>query len=246
MSTTQNLENTAITAAKKGDWAQAITVNQEILDSSPQSIPALNRLGFAYLQLGKLRQAESTFKEVLTLEKHNLIAQKQLENIKNKTITTPQFQAQNFVEEPSKSKIIALNRLASKQVLLSLHVGQELVLRPKNRFISIVTLYKIYIGSMPEDISLRLSQLISTGNRYLCQLHSSSGNSCNVFVREVYQSPENRHQLSFASVYQAEIDENIGADLLLLADDVPMNIVQDDSDSDTGTQSSTSKDDDDD
>ncbi|MDO5561642.1 MAG: tetratricopeptide repeat protein [bacterium] len=230
MPTMQVLETTAINAAKKSDWAAAINANLEILNSSANNIPALNRLGFAYLQLGKLRKASQTFNEVLELDKSNLIAKRQLENIKNKIITTPQFQAQNFVEEPSKSKIIALNRLASKQILESLHVGQELVLKPKSRFISVETLDKQYLGSMPEDISLRLSKLIIDGNRYLCQLHSSSSNSCTIFVRETYQAPANRHRLSFASVYQADKEENIGSDLLLLTDDVPMDIIQDEMD----------------
>ncbi len=234
MSTTQNLELSAINAAKKGDWAQAIVFNQNIITANPDDTAALNRLGFAYLQNQQLDLAEQTFQTVLTLDKHNPIAQKQLTNIKNKTISTPQFQAQNFVEEPSKSKIIALSRLASKQVLLSLHVGQELILKPKSRFISIETPDKIYLGSMPEDISLRLSQLIATGNRYFCQLHSSTSNHCSIFVKEIYQSPANVHRLSFDSSYQAEDDENIGDDLLLLADEVPINIVHDDSDSDAG------------
>ena len=231
MATTQSLEISAINAAKKSDWSTAISINQEILDESPNNVAAFNRLGFAYLQMGKLRQAQSAFQAVLGLEKHNLIAQKQLTNIKNKNISPPQFSAQNFVEEPSKSKIVSLNRLASKQILLELHIGQELVLKPKNRFISVETEDKIYIGSLPEDISLRLSQLILTGNRYLCQVHSNSINSCTVFIREIYQDPKNQHRLSFDSVYQAAEDENIGSDLLLLADDVPMNIIEDDSDS---------------
>lgn len=231
MSTLQTLETSAINAAKKGDWTTAITLNQEMLDGDPHNVFALNRLGFAYLQLGKLRQAAQIFEDVLKLEKHNLIAQKQLNNIKNKVISNPQFQAQNFVEEPSKSKIISLSRLASKQTLENLHVGQELILKPKNRFISVETTDKTYIGSMPENISLRLSQLITTGNKYLCQLHSSSSHHCSVFVKEIFQSPANLHKLSFDSVYQAEQEENIGADLLLLADDVPINIIQDDSDS---------------
>lgn len=230
MATTQSLEVSAINAAKKGDWASAVSINREIIDDAPGSVAAFNRLGFAYLQMGKLRQAQSAFQAVLRLEKHNLIAQKQLTNIKNKIISTPQFQARNFVEEPSKSKIIALNRLASKQILLELHIGQELVLKPKNRFISVEASDKTYIGSLPEDISLRLSQLIITGNRYLCQVHSNSINSCTVFIREIYQAPANQHKLSFDSVYQPSEEENIGSDLLLLADDVPMSILEDDND----------------
>ncbi len=235
MLTIQTLENQAITAAKKNDWPAAVTYNQEIIATDPKNVPALNRLGFAYLQENKIRLASKQFKTVLEIEKHNLIAQKQLANIKNKTINAPQFQAQNFVEEPSKSKIFTLNRLASKQVLQELQVGQELSLKPKNRFISIETLQKTYLGSLPEDISLHLTKLINSGNKYLCQLHSQTNNTCTVFIRETYQSSANKNQLSFKSVYKESEEENIGSDLLLLTDDVPINIISDENEGESPT-----------
>lgn len=229
MPTLNQLEIAAIRAAKKANWSEALTINQEILAQNPQNINALNRTGFAYLQLEKFTAAKRYFKQVLTYEKTNLIAQKQLENIKNKLVAVPQFNSQNFVEEPSKSKIIGLHRLAAKQTLESLVSGQELILKPKNRFISVETKDKVYLGALGEDISLQLSRLISTGNRYFCQVHSSSGRHCDVFIREVYQSPENRRHNSFTSTYKPEKEETIGEDLLLLADEVPLSIIDDES-----------------
>ena len=165
---------------------------------------------------------------MLAVEKNNLIALKQLTNIKNKLVATPQFNSQNFVEEPSKSKIIGLHRLAGKQTLESLTVGQELTLRPKNRFISVETLDRIYVGALGEDISLHLSQLITTGNKYFCQVHSSSSRHCDVFIREIFQSPANRQHNSFASTYLPEKEETVGEELLLLTDEVPLSMVDDD------------------
>jgi tetratricopeptide (TPR) repeat protein len=226
-STLKNLEISAIGAAKANDWAKAITINQEILTQNPEDIDALNRLGFAYLQLQKTRLATKTFGQVLQLEKNNPIALKQLANIKKRTIVTPQFSSQNFVEEPSKSKIIALHRLTHKQILEKLSIGQELNLKLKTRFISVETPDKTYLGSLPEDISLRLSDLIQKGNQYVSYLHSCSGKHCHVFIKETYQSPSNRNTHSFISNYQPEKDESIGEDLLLLTDEVPLNIVDD-------------------
>lgn len=125
MSALRQLETKAINAAKSNAWDQAIEYNQQIIDQYPQDINALNRLGFAYLQKQKVRLASRTFQKVLTLEKSNPIATKQLANIKKKSISAPEFSSQNFVEEPSKSKIVALHRLAGKQALEKLNRSEE-------------------------------------------------------------------------------------------------------------------------
>lgn len=221
MSILRQLESQAISAAKNGNWDLAIESNNQILANYPRDINALNRLGFAYLQKQKIRIASKTFQQVLAIEKHNPIAAKQLANIKAKNIITPEFNSQNFVEEPSKSKIISLHRLAGKQALEKLRVGQELALKPKSRFISVETVDKKYLGSLPEDISLHLSKLIAKGNRYTTLLHSCSNNHCSVFIKESYQSSANKNSHSFVSNYRPEKEEVVGDDLLLLADEIP-------------------------
>jgi hypothetical protein len=228
MSQLKQLEAQAVSAAKNSAWDEAVAANQAILEIVPKDISALNRLGFAYLQLQKVRLASRSFQAVLKLEKSNPIALKQLANIKQKTISAPEFNSQNFVEEPSKSKIVSLHRLASKQALEKLSVGQELALKLKSRFISIETKDKTYLGSLPEDISLHLSGLVQKGNQYLVLLHSCSKKHCSVFIKETHQSPANRHHHSFASNYHPDKDEAVGEDLLLLADDVPFNITNED------------------
>jgi len=235
MSTISNLETQAISAAKKGDWEQAISLNASILQERPDDVGALNRTGFAYLQSGQTDRAIETYKRTLEVEKDNAIAARQLENIRQDRIKKPEFAAESFVEEPSKSKIISLLRLANKDVLETLNVGQKLNLRPKGRFISIETEQKAYIGSLPEDISLRLAYLIEHGNQYLCQVHSANSKHASVFIRETYQSPENRNRHSFISNFQPGSDDSIGEDLLLLADESPLNMETEDADGDSSS-----------
>lgn len=230
MSTISNLESIAVTAAKKGQWNDALQANMNIIHDYPDDISALNRAGFACLQLHEIDRAIEYFKHVLEIEKSNTIAIKQLENIRHDHIKTPQFEAENFIEEPSKSKIVTLLRLTSKEVLETLNVGQELVLRPKGRFISVETADKVYLGSLPEDISLRLSYLIEHGNQYLCQLHTATAKHCSVYIKEIYQDPANRNYHSFISNFQPGKDDTIGEDLLLLADESPLNVDDDDHD----------------
>jgi len=47
------LTQQAIQAAKKQDWASALTLNQELLNSDSKDLAAYNRLGVAYLQLNE-------------------------------------------------------------------------------------------------------------------------------------------------------------------------------------------------
>jgi len=221
-------------AAKKGHWDEALQINVNILKDHPEDIGALNRAGFACLQIKEIDRAIEYFKKTLEIEKSNSIALKQLENIRRDRINAPQFSAENFVEEPSKSKIISLLRLANKDVLEHLAIGQSLVLRPKGRFIAVETEDKTYIGSLPEDISLRLSYLIERGNQYHCQLHSVSAKHASVFIRETHQDPQNRDLHSFISNFTPGSDDSIGEDLLLMADESPLTLESEDTDSDSG------------
>lgn len=232
MSTISDLESQAIIAAKKGQWEQALQLNNNILKDHPEDIGALNRSGFASLQLQEIDRAIEFFKRTLAIEKNNPIALRQLENIRRDQIKPPQFDADSFVEEPSKSKIISLLRLADKNILEKLSIGQTLNLRPKSRFLSIETADKTYIGSLPEDISLRLTFLIKRGNQYLCQLHSANAKHASVYIKETYQDPANRDFHSFVSNFQPGSDDNIGEDLLLLADESPLNLENEDTDAD--------------
>src|SRR3989338_5169940 len=68
----------AINAALFNNWKEAIKYNEEILDKNPKDLDALNRLAYAHLQLGKLKEAKKLFKRVITLDSYNQIAKKNL------------------------------------------------------------------------------------------------------------------------------------------------------------------------
>ena len=234
MNTIISLQNKAITAAKAADWSTANQFNAEILDLEPHNIGALNRQAICALQLGDLDQARANYRLVLDLEPSNPIASKKLKELENKKSVaevniTPKFSTQQFIEEPSKSKIISLHRLAGKNILEKLHTGQELALKTKNRYISVETTDKVYLGSLPEDISLRLAKLIASGNQYSCQIHSFSHNSCKVFIKEIFRSEANQDKLSFP-VNKNSLDNGDLEDEFFIENNIPMDIVEIDND----------------
>lgn len=209
----------AIAAAKSSDWPTAAELNEAILVQSPDDVPALNRLGLAYLQLGQESDAKKQFQRVLEIDKHNSIAHKQLERIKtNQPFLQPTFSKNYFIEEPGRTKIVELHRLAGKQVLDTLCVGHNCKLTAKKRYISVETEDNRYVGALPEDISFRLAHLLETGNTYLCTIQSCSNSHCMVYLKELSRSKVNLDTHSFPPSKSALVAD--GEDRLALFDDL--------------------------
>ncbi|MBP7741009.1 tetratricopeptide repeat protein [Candidatus Woesebacteria bacterium] len=230
MSTQVNLKNLAIKNAKEGNWEEAIKNNEELFALNPENINALNRLGIANIQLKKTAKAKKYFKQVLEIDQNNRIAQKHLDRLNsNKEVAAPSFIKQHFIEEPGKTKTVQLLRLAGKQVLENIPVGKSCELKIKNRFISIES-DSHYLGSLPEDLSFRLSKLIKNGNTYSCQIRSCTTKQCCVYLKEISQSEKNEGAHSFppkdiALSPLSEIDESI-----ILEENIPVELVRTDED----------------
>lgn len=194
------LQQQAIKAAKDLNWEEAIRINEEILTLNERDVAALNRLGLAHLQLQKPKKAAEIFNSVLAIDKCNIIAQKHIKNLREKNGSTQllSFTGTNtFIEEPGKARIIELHRLAGKQVLYLLSIGQSCKLVPKNRFISVETEDGVYIGALPEDLSFRLTKLITRGNTYACLIYSRNEKQCSIHLAEDEVAKRNEHLPSF-------------------------------------------------
>ncbi len=231
MSQILKLQQQAINAAKNQAWEEAAQINQELIKLKPLDTNALNRLGAAYLQLNKTRKAQQTFKQVLKIDQSNRLATKHLRRIKEKQDTAlPAFSNESFIEEPGKTKSIGLYRLADKNVLKKVAIGQECSLQPKNRYISIL-INKTYIGSLPEDLSFRLAKLIKSGNKYACRVRSCDGIKCIVHIREVERSIKNKDIASFANSQTSAAAVTINeVDESMIEKNIPVEIVDTDTD----------------
>jgi hypothetical protein len=197
MNTQIALQQQAIEAAKREDWAKAAELNEALLTHNPADLGAMNRLGIAKVQLGDLKAATEQFATVLTIDKSNTIAKKHLAKLKsNQVPSSPSFSQIYFIEEPGKTKIAQLHRLAGKTVLEGLRIGQACELKVKNRFVSVES-NGTYVGALPEDLSFRLTKLMKSGNEYACYVHSLTQNSCDVYIQEIKRSSENEFVHSF-------------------------------------------------
>jgi tetratricopeptide (TPR) repeat protein len=208
----QILTQQAVNAFKESNWQKAISFNQKIIAIDAQNLGALNRLGIAFLKNGNTTKSKNSFKKVLEIDLYNKIALKNISILK--TLAQDDLNQQSrdyFVEESTEAKIISLHRLAGKDVLRKLKIGQNLNLKIKNRFINLENKDNIYLGALPEDISARLKKLIEDGNQYSFSVYSISENECRIYVKENLKSGKNSNILSFPILKRdknnKEIDE---------------------------------------
>jgi len=235
------LEEKAIQSAKNQDWNGAIDANRQLIEENEQDIQAYIRLGVAQVQLGQVKEAKLAFTQALELDKTNQLAKKHLIKLENnQTITLSALPAdEEFIEEPGKTKTLELTRLAGKDQLENLSVGQVCELRSKNRFIS-VEVNKVYIGSLPEDLSSRLTKLMKGGNEYVCYIRSISTTNCTctVFIKEVSRSADQEYVNSFpvskssaTALNEMYADDNYSFEI----ENIPLQIVETDNDEERTT-----------
>lgn len=217
---TGSLKQQAVLAAKQADWQKACALNQAILEKEPDT-SAYNRLGIAHMQLGNTQDAKTAFEQALALDTSNQLAKKNLDKLKkNEPSRAPLFSKHQFIEEPGKTKVIELHRLAGKEVLDSLSNGLECELKCKKRYISVEQDGR-YVGALPEDISFRISRLINQGNTYDCFIRSVTRTNCSVFIREASKSHQNQDVTSFPINRSALLNAYEFEDDRIMTDDSP-------------------------
>ncbi len=200
MSKIFTLQTRAIKAAQEERWDDAILLNEELLTIDPRNIGAFNRIGFAYLQKQNHGSAEKAYQEVLDIDNSNSVARKYLEVIRKKQpVRLPKaLRHSDFVDEPGKTKSTSLCRLADADVINNLSVGMDCELKCAKTRISVHCDGK-YIGSLPDDLTARLRQLMEAGNVYTVKIQSLKNNNVVVFIRERSRAETVAHVASFPS-----------------------------------------------
>lgn len=209
----QNLSQSAIKASVNKDWKQAIEVNEQILETYPEDIPTLNRLGIAYSMIGKHKHSADTFKKVITIDPNNQIAKNNLDRLKaNKEggLINPYLQNVSFIEEPGKSKVIPLVSAGEPRVFSSLNIGEPVELGTSKHKIKVSTQEGIFVGYLPDNISHRLMQLIKSGYKYKTFMKSVNFRSPFVFIQETHSSKK-LHGLPSFPLDENEILPNLSA-----------------------------------
>ncbi len=207
------LSQLAIDAALSSDWPEATKINQKILTIATNNVEALNRLAKAFMCAGEIEKAQKTYKKVLEIDPYNIIAIKNYDKISkltnvatNKTngATIKNMNSNGhinlstvFLFEPGKTKTINLLNLASPAILAALNCGDLLELLTKKHAIAITTQEGIYLGALPDDISVKMIGYIQGGNKYEVFVKYATTKSLTIFIREIERSARFANQPSF-------------------------------------------------
>ncbi len=199
----EDLNAKAIDAALVGNWEKAVELNSKLLKTDPNNIDCLNRLGKALFELGDCPKACKTLRKVLRMDKYNAIAQRNLARASQtttgkKTVTTPAASPiLSFLEEPGKTKLIALVNLTTSVDLLAQNQTESLILTPKRHTVVVTNTQDHYLGSLPDDVGHRLSVLIKGGNKYCAFIKSVTKCTLVIFVRETTRAKKYSDTPSF-------------------------------------------------
>lgn len=204
-----DLAANAINAALASDWKKAVALNSQILKENKDDADCLNRLGKAYLELGQNKKAASAFRQVLKIDKYNPIAQKNLARalsfrpVPCSLASAPPPKntplSGGFLEEPGKTRLVALVNIAPASVLLKQKQAEVIRLVPKKHGVVVTDLAGTYLGALPDDLGHRLAALIKGGNQYCALTKSVAKNGVVVFIREIFRSKRFANTPSFTA-----------------------------------------------
>lgn len=204
----QNLPQLAIDAAMDSRWDEALKLNRKIIRDEPKNVDALARLARVYMEEGRSSLAKKYYSNVLKIDPYNPIALKNLKIIKsfkkNKKedgeihMNSPsKLSASLFLQEPGKTKMVNLLKVAEPQKLSQAYCGMQVEMIVKNRRITVADQNGNYLGVMPDDINHHLLRLLRGGNKYDLYIKSIRVNGLAVLIKETYRSRKFKNQPSF-------------------------------------------------
>lgn len=193
----------AVQHAVNFSWKEAADMNEMIIEDFPWDLEAYNRLGKAFLELGKNRKASDAFRCALVISPKSPIANKNIERIEklsrssNAKSVKSQSQAINFIEETGKTGVTKLVNVPRDLDFSTLVSGHLVELFINGKGMRVRTEAGEEIGAVEAKIGARLRRLMEGGNKYEASITSASDSSISVIIREVYRDPSQSQTASF-------------------------------------------------
>ena len=200
----------AIALALEGQWERAIEVNLEIFRLLPTDVEALNRLGKAFLELGRYSEAREAFESAAKIAPYNTISKKNLERLahlretalppKHGKVVTPYL----LIEESGKSEITVLQKPAPRQVLARMAAGDGVKLDSRDYALVVENNQGEYLGQVEPKLGMRLMRLMKSGNRYDAAIIRINRQEISVIIWEAYRHPDLGNVCSFPARSKGE------------------------------------------
>lgn len=193
----------AIGLAMQARWAEAVEANIQLTRDFPNDMDTFNRLGRAYMELGKYTLARDAYAQAQALDPYNAIAARNLRRLNdlsetdNEEVETDKVEPQQFIEELGKSGVAPLSELSPKEDRARMVAGDRVVLRAEGGNLSVYNGRGVYMGRVDAKFAPRLMRLMAGGNQYAASVVKSTMDMMTVMIRETYQHPSQAGKLSF-------------------------------------------------
>jgi hypothetical protein len=216
----QQRSKDAIDLAMKARWQEAVDVNKEIIESFPEDVDTLNRLGRAHMELGDYALAKEAYRRSVKLDPYNAIANRNLRRLNDlkastKTaVETDKVEPQQFIEEIGKAGVVALVELAPKEERALTVAGDKAVIKINGSSLVVESGRGEYLGKVEPKHTRRLVRLMLGGNKYSAVVVKSTADKMTVMVRETYQHPSQAGKLSFPPRGMEEFRPYVGDKLI--------------------------------
>jgi tetratricopeptide (TPR) repeat protein len=193
--------------ALNGEWAEAIKLNQEVLEATPNDVTALNRLGKAYSELGRYSEAYNAYNQSFEIDPANQIARRNLQRLEPLKNLQADDQAPErrhsqarqtmFIEEIGKTRVTELLKLADTTTLARMTSGDQVELRVEGKQVAVYSEDGLQLGRLEPRLAHRLIALIAGGNRYSAAVTVVEPGLLRIIIRETFQHSSQAGRLSF-------------------------------------------------
>ena len=206
--TRRQLGEVARKAALEGNWEDAVTINQHIIERFHKDAEAFNRLGRAYISLGNLDEAKDAYSKALRADPANLIARRNLQRLEilrghggrqsaGVTRPGPMPRTTAFLEEVGKTWVDELVNPGELRTLADVSSGEELRLTEEDGRLVVRRQSGDRLGEVEPKTARRVLDLIVSGNRYEIFALGLAGQTLRTILREVFRDASVATVVSF-------------------------------------------------
>jgi tetratricopeptide (TPR) repeat protein len=198
----KQMSDQAVKLAVNSRWSEAANVNRDFIKLFGDEAEAYNRLGKAQTELGQITDARKSYGRAIELDGTNTIAWRNLDRLASMTDSAAaaagpsQLDTRLFVEETGTATVAKLQAVDEARGKL-LDAGDVMELQAQGNAVNVLNAHGEYVGMLEPRIGLRLSKMLSSGNRYQAAMVSAAGGDLKVMVRETFQHPSNIGKVSF-------------------------------------------------
>ncbi len=239
-------------AALAGNWVDAITINQQILERSPRDAEAYNRIGRAQLEQGNYAAATDAYTQALKADKANIIARRNLQrldllrkapsSVHTSAAALPKTAV--FIEEVGRTWVSELVAQLELESLALISPGEQLKLEVAAGVLYVSNSEGQRLGQIDAKTAERVIQLMQNGNQYEVYALGISSRSLRVILRETYRDPRNGNLVSFPRQISATRAYLRERDSLRARDESEFILLDDDDDIDDDTTLDSSEEED--